>query len=62
MNAEQLFDLFVAPGITTTDIAQMDVNTVTQHVAEMRRDEPDDIPMTDWEIAQAILDYARGEV
>ena len=62
MNAEQLFDLFVAHGITTTEITQMDINTVTQHIAELRRDESDDIPMTDWEIAQAILDYARGEV
>ena len=59
MNREQLFDLFVAHGTTREEIAKMNINTITRHIAEMRRDEPDDILLTDEQIAEKILSYAR---
>jgi len=61
MTGAELFDLFAAHGVTTAEIAAMDVDTVTRHVAEMRQDEPDDLPLTNVEIARAILDYARED-
>ena len=55
-----LFDLFVAPGVTAAEIAQMDIETVTQQVGELR--EPGVAEnMSDAEIADAILEFAQQE-
>ena len=60
MTGEELFNLFVEHSTTTAEIARMNVKTVEQHIREMRASEPDDILMSDREIARAILDYAKG--
>jgi len=60
MTGEQLFDLFVERSRTPAEVARMSVRAVERQVREMRASEPDDIPMSDREIAQAILDYAKG--
>ena len=57
----ELFDVFVAHGVTREEIASMDLETVTQHVREMRTADPDLLALTDEEIARAILKYAREE-
>lgn len=61
MSQENLFDLFVGGQASVQDIAPMDVDTIAAQVGEMRADDPDDIPMTDHEIAQAIHDYATHQ-
>jgi len=60
MTGEQLFNLFVEHSTTAAEVARMSVKAVEQHVREMRASEPDDIPMSDREIARAILDYAKS--
>jgi len=60
MTGEQLFDLFVEHSTTTAEVARMSVRAVERQVQEERASEPDDIPMSGREIAQAILDYAKG--
>jgi hypothetical protein len=59
MNPGQLFDLFVGGQTTTGEIAAQDLGTITRQIRELRQSEPDGINMTDAEIAQAILEYAR---
>lgn len=59
MTGEQLFDLFVAPGVTAAEIAKMSVGTLTHQIREMRDDQDDDILMSDRQIAVAILEYAK---
>ncbi len=54
----ELFDRFVEKSVTAAEIAAMDVAVLTRQIAEMRADEPDDIDMTDAEIAKAILSVA----
>ena len=61
INAEWLYDLFVASEAEALDIAGMDIETATQHISELRSCEPDSIEMSDEQIAQAILEYAQGE-
>ena len=58
--SETLFDTFAAPGVTREEIAVMDIATITEHVAQLRGNEPDSILMTDSEIAEAILAHARA--
>ena len=59
MSGAELFDRFVAHGVGVRDIAKMEPETIARQVGELRHDEPDDIPMSDDEIARAIMDYAR---
>jgi len=62
MTGAELYELFVAPGITTDEIALMNIKTMAQQVHELREDDPDDdFNMTDQEIAEAILEYAKGD-
>ena len=58
MTPGQLFDLFVAHGVTTAEIAEMSGKDIQRHIGEMRAAEPDDDPITDAEIADAIRRYA----
>ena len=62
MSKNELFDRFTAHGTTTAEVAAMGLETVTRQIGEMRRDEPDDLPLTDAEIARAVLDYAQEDV
>ena len=56
----ELFDMF-ANDVTTGLIAQVGVtDDVVAQIHEMRQDEPDDWELTDREIAEAIVVYARG--
>jgi hypothetical protein len=58
LNEMELFNMFVHAGVSTSEIAAMDSGMLTQQIAEMRSAEPDDLPYTDAEIADAILRYA----
>ena len=58
--AEQLYDLFVAHGAAVESVAAMAVNDLAQQIHEMREAESDDIPMSDLDVARAILDFARS--
>ena len=60
MTGSELYDLFVEPGVTTSEIAQMDLDTMTRHIGELRQSEPDDLAMSDDAIAAAVLEYARS--
>lgn len=60
MTPSELFDLFVGGQADTTDIVQLDLATATRQIHELRQDEPDDIQMSDEQIATAILDYAKA--
>jgi len=55
----ELFERFVAPGVGSAEIAAMDFDTLVQQIHEMRVSEPDDIPMTDRDIARGVLEHAR---
>lgn len=61
MSGAELFDLFVGGQTTTEEIAKVGVHVLAYQIQGLRAVEPDDIPMTDKEIAQAILDYARQD-
>jgi hypothetical protein len=62
MNGSELYDLFAADA-TMEDIARMDVTTeVVDQIRELRQSEPDNIDMTDEEIAAAIVKFARKEI
>lgn len=55
-----LFDLFVAPGVSAAEIAEMDAEMAAQQVGELR--EADIAPeMTDVEIAEAIIEFAQEQ-
>lgn len=60
MNGEELYELFVAHETGPGEIAGMELALMAAQVGEMRRDEPDEIDMTDLEIAWAVQDYAAG--
>lgn len=57
----ELFDLFVGGQATVEEIAQLDLGTLTRQIAELRRDEPDDITMTNAEIAAGIYRYVTRD-
>ena len=59
MTGHELFELFVGGQATSEEIASMDLSTITRQIEGMRQDDPDNIQMTDKEIAQAILNYAK---
>ena len=61
MTNEELFDRFVAHGVTTAEIAPMDPADLTRQIAQMRGDEPDSLHMTSAEIAARILHYAQQQ-
>jgi len=60
MSGPNLFDLFVGHGVTTEEVAAMDVATIAAQVGEMQADDPVNVAMTDMEIAQSIHDYASS--
>jgi len=64
MTGAELFDRFVVGQATTAEIATADVAdwAYAQQIHEMRESEPDDIDMSDLEIAEAILAYAVADV
>ena len=61
MTGEELFALFIADGITTEEVAVTDFGDLMRHIAERRQQEPDDIGLSDMEIAMRIQDYATTE-
>ena len=60
MTGAELFDRFVGNGITTNQIAALNVPLIAAQIKELRADEPDTIEMTDYEIAEAIMEYAQN--
>ena len=58
LNGEELFDLFCGGQVSTAEIAGMDQETVTQQIADLRAEEPDNLNMGNDTIACAILCYA----
>lgn len=58
---EQLFEQFIAHRITVDEIAKMDFGDLMRQIAEMRQDQPDDLGLSDMEIAMRIQDYAQSE-
>lgn len=60
MTGEELFDRFAAHIVTPQEVAAMDLAIVTDQISEFRLIDPDDIPMSNAEIAQAILEYAKA--
>jgi hypothetical protein len=61
MNGSDLFDLFAAPETSPDDMVGMALETVTLQIGELRANEPDDIDMTDEEIAHDILKFAQSQ-
>ena len=67
MIGAQLFELFAAPGVTRAEIAPMTLHELTRQIHELREmwvnEPPDNVSddMSDTEIAQAMLDYARAD-
>ena len=69
--AEQMFDLFVAGGITCAEFSaimgiaeqgQTGIDIMTWQIQDMRQNEPDDLPYTDREIAEGIMRYCQVEI
>ena len=60
-SAEELFDLFVAHGTSVQEIAQCDAGMLTRQIAEMRKTEPDKIPLVNWQISDMIVKYAKDK-
>ena len=60
MTGAELFDLFVVHGVGTDEIARMSAGILAQQIHELRT-EPDDIDMSNGEIARAILAYAKED-
>ena len=61
MIGAELFDRFVGNGITTDLIAALTVPLIAEQIKKLRADEPDTIEMTDYEIAEAIMEYAQND-
>ena len=63
MTGAELFDRFVGGQATTQEIATANVAdwAYAEQIREMRESEPDDIDMSDREIAEAILAYAVAD-
>lgn len=59
--SSDLFDLFVGHSTTVAEIAAMDENDIERQIHEMRQDEPDDLELTDAEIADGIYRFAVAE-
>jgi len=57
MTGEELFDIFCGGQVSKAEVAEMRLETVYQHVYELRQ-EDDDIDMSDHQIAVAILTFA----
>jgi len=62
MTGRELFDLFSGDQANTAEVAIMDLAILTCRIGEARRAKPDGIPVTDGEIAEAILAYATQDV
>jgi len=60
-STSDLYDMFVAPGVSYDDVAGMSGAEMERQIAEMRRDNPDDVPMTDDQIAQEVHRFAIFE-
>jgi len=59
--AQELYDRFVAHGVTTEEVARMDLHKVGHQVRELR-EEPDEYPnLSCAGIALKILSYARAD-
>jgi len=61
---EDLFDLFVAHGVTIGEIAAMvilGIERIERQIHELRVG-PDDLPYTDREIAEGIMRYCEAEI
>ena len=57
---EELFDLFVAHGVSTLEIISGGLTNLHRQIGELRREEPDKFTLSDSEIANMIWDYARN--
>jgi hypothetical protein len=62
ISTDDLYDLFVAAGVTYEEIEAMDPETITRQVAELRSENPDDLDLTNDDIAQMIVRYASASL
>jgi hypothetical protein len=57
MDGRQLFDLFYDGRATLWEIGRMDLEAITRQIGELRQAGPDDLALSDKEIARRILEY-----
>jgi hypothetical protein len=64
MTGSELFDLFMASHVNPSEVALMDLDAISIKVRDERQRVPElaALMMTDREIGQAILDYARAQL
>jgi len=62
MTSGELFDLFCGGQTTVEEVYGMTITNLHRQIKELRADEPDEIDMTDGEIADEIYRYATAEV
>ena len=62
MTGKELYALFIDDGITFEEVAVTDFGDMVRHIAEARLKEPDDIGLSDMEIAMRVQEYAAGDV
>jgi len=56
---DNVYDMFVAPGVTRQEIADMATTDIEQHVAQLRADNPDTLPLENWEVVALIQQVAK---
>ena len=61
MTGRELYDLFVDDGITFEEVAMTHFGDLIRYITGKRRKEPDDIGLSDTEIAMRIQEYATNE-
>ena len=60
IDGEALYDRFIGQWAIMKQVAAMDVEAMIQRVAGLRGEAPDEIDMSDREVANAILRFARS--
>ena len=61
MTGKELYTLFMDNEITPEKVATMDFDDLVQRIVEKRLHAPDDIGLSDVEIALRIHDYAQSK-
>lgn len=60
-DGEELFDLFITDGTAIEKVAWTDFGDLVRRITVIRQREPDDIGLSDIEIAMRIHDFAQGQ-
>jgi hypothetical protein len=58
---EELFDLFITDGTAIEKVVWTDFADLVRRITVIRQREPDDIGLSDIEIAMRIHDFAQGQ-